>query len=226
MDFVGRCRGQLKVDIAPIMEVKTLRQRYANKVTSPRNCSVVCNFETEDTTTTSSLVNTTTSSDVSELLRPPPRPPHHRNEETPSAPTTTQKKHYFWEPPSFHEENDATRSMLAHKLSDLERLSHDLKRKLESNSETDQAVIETTPNNNTSEEDLVRLRACLDSQLRLMQTVLVGNSVATAEEDPLKSHHSAVVSKEDLRPRMAPDGCNRIEEDDDDDDDPATYTKT
>ena len=210
MDFIGRCRGQIKVEISPENSSQILRQKYlqkrnllepqpitqsnAHKLVSPQGGSLL--------TSTCNSPRTTSVKKMTMLEAPKP----------PKA---------LWklpEIPSLDESKDQ-RSILQKKLGELDIISNGLKGKLHqdlsSSTKIDQLAssvpfvpMPSSSSTNDLQEDLQRLRSCLETQLTQMQNTLnkghlvVGESQTEREVDPPSENQDLA------RPRMEPDGGN------------------
>lgn len=149
MDFVGRCRGQVKVEISPEMEADILRKKFLpSKSTDARS--------------------------QEKIYRAAPL----RSDTYEEMQKSSKKHEFLWQPQPLPpmSESEATRSVLAQKLSELDQMLSPFNHKHEE---------DTRPQSENADlEDLERLRSCLDSQLRQMQNVLASNRMAPDGGNP------------------------------------------
>ena len=215
MDFVGRCRGQIKVEISPEISSQILRQKYrqrnllvedqpitqsnVHKLLSPREGLLL-------TSTYNSPQ--TTAVKIKEAAHHPPRPQQ-------------PPKKALWnlpEIPSLDETKDH-RSILQKKLGELDLISNGLKGKLHQGREGQEPLFATaasapppmpsSSSTNDLQEDLQRLRSCLETQLTQMQNTLnKGQNLREIENQPEKEVDPPSENQELPRPRMEPDGGN------------------
>ena len=211
MDFVGRCRGQIKVEISPEISSQILRRKYHTQkrnlwVEEPITQSNVHKLLSPREGLLTSTCNSpqTTAVKIKEAAHPPR--PHQ------------PPKKALWnlpEIPSLDETKDH-RSILQKKLGELDIISNGLKGKLhqEEGQEPLFATAASAPppipssSTNDLQEDLQRLRSCLETQLTQMQNTLNKGQHHFAENQPEKEVDPPSESQELPRPRMEPDGGN------------------
>ena len=215
MDFVGRCRGQIKVEISPEISSQILRQKYrqrnllvedqqpitqsnVHKLLSPQGSLLL--------TSTYNSPQTTAAVKIKEAAHHPPPP----------------SKKALWnlpEIPSLDETKDH-RSILQKKLGELDIISNGLKGKLHQGREGHEPLFATaaasapppmpsSSSTNDLQEDLQRLRSCLETQLTQMQNTLnKGQILREIENQPETDVDPPSENQELPRPRMEPDGGN------------------
>ena len=184
IDFVGRVRGQIKVEIKPVQSeanldiLKTLKQRKVSTDTDEIDVETEPKLSVEE-------------------------------EEEKEEPRQLQQQPCHWTLPesSTSTNNGDTQSFLAAKLSDLEDLSNQLRKKLEMTDDVD--VSPPSPERNVEECTLSQIQATINSQLTAMKTQLRQDALdhlQDAEELPdLGDIDWDEVIGDD---RMEPDGGN------------------
>ena len=145
MDFVGRCRGQVKVEIKPKIDAFELKQKISNSLPLPSPQA----FTKSKRNTKEKFVKSSRDDDDSAFL---------------------SEKDVAWKIPEIRSDAEASKSLLEKRLSELESLSKQWKTRLsDSNVECESEAFE---NDEDDRETLERLRANLAMQFQTMQSAL------------------------------------------------------
>ena len=214
MDFVGRCRGQIKVEISPEISSQILRQKYRQRNLLVEDQPITQSNSHKLLSPQGSLLLTstynspqTTAVKIKEAAHHPPPPPKKALWNLPEIPSLDETKDH--------------RSILQKKLGELDIISNGLKGKLHQGREGHEPLFATpaaasapppmpsSSSTNDLQEDLQRLRSCLETQLTQMQNTLnKGQILREIENQPETEVDPPSENQELPRPRMEPDGGN------------------
>ena len=180
LDYITRCRGQIKVHLCPL-DVQSLHQRVRPVKESSDS---VNQHEQKFVTDTSEKAN------EEEIALKPKQ---------------------FWNPPAISPDLGDCKSTLHLRLKELDCIAKRLQTK---------ACLEISSNLAKEEKDdqeLEKLRQRLESQLEIMQNIVnqsTANEIDKEEDnDDDATYDISEASRDDMRPRMAPDGGNPTEPD-------------
>ena len=178
MDYMTRCRGQIKVHLCPLEDLLSLHQRIIRPVKESSS-----NYVSQQKTAV--------------------------EEASEKEETTFKKAKQFWNPPNISQDLGDCKSTLHLRLKELDCIAKRLQTK---------ASLEISSCNLAKEEkddqELENLRQRLESQLEIMQNIVnQSNTNEKEEEDDDATYDISEASRDDIRPRMAPDGGNPNEPD-------------